>query len=152
MSKRGGTSTFTSSPCLLHLEPQGQATSEKRKIQGEDLSHQGPTLESFERAVRQPLQQRTSRMGGIGQVTRKWNERRREPSVEGDSSREPLGAVIGNFRNWESGERICERKPEVSICIRRDRDSVLLEKVQTPDFMGLNLLSQLYRMGYIRER
>lgn len=91
-------------------------------------------------------------MGGIGQVTRKWNERRREPSVEGDGSQEPLGAVIRNLRNWESQERICERKPEVSICIRRDRDSVLLEKVQTPDFMGLNLLSQLYRMCYIRER
>lgn len=36
-----------------------------------------------------------------------WEKR---GSVEGEGSQEPLWAVIENLGNWESRERICERK------------------------------------------
>lgn len=68
-----------------------------------------------------------------------------------EGSQEPVWAVVGNLGNWESRERLCEGKQEVSVCICRGRDSVLLEKVQTSEFMDLNLLSQIYGMCCIPE-
>lgn len=57
-------------------------------------------------------------------------------SVEGTVSTEPFWAAIGNPRNCEFRERICERKQEQPFAFA-GRETLLPGKVQASDFTDL---------------